>query len=602
MWKIKNPAQPVLMLLPFLFVISLSARASTGLYSRTTLLTAPTPAAGAEYSYGGACDGNVALSDNGSVAVVGAPYATVGSTTNAGQAYFYQYLNHQWQETQTVSDPGNSSGDDFGSCIVLSANGTSVLIGSPAAVNGQASAGKAYLYTLSGGIWTESHEFDDPEAIAFDGFGSTGGLGISANGDVLLISATGTPVNGVTGAGVVYLESLINGQWVEMAIPDPDDQATDAFGGAVALTPDGSEALIGSEAAVDGQPFAGKTYLYSISNGQVTETHEFDDPLAEAQDHFGYADVSLSENGQTALVGAWGTDVNGAAEAGQAYVFHELNGVWTETQALPDPNDLANDGFGFPTALSDDGRIALVGSDATVNGISFAGQAYRYNLAHGVWTLTKTLTAPTPIADGGFSYEGFAMSGAGNTVLIGNPFATVNGLSQAGEASLYQSTIDLGIAITASQNPFSSADAEALELTVSNLDPEASAGDVTVTDTIPSGLRFLGANPDDGACSAAANTVTCLLRTLSPEAEWNPSIWVGAAQNSGTVVDQASVSGNETDPNPANNQASVAVEMVPPPPAPSTSSGGGGSFGIVALVVLMSLLIARRRKAAASIR
>ena len=597
MGQVKNEAKWLLAALPLLFVISFPARAATGLYSKTTLLTAPTPTSGGEFSNGGFfCDGNVALSGNGSVAVVGSPYASAG--TGEGVAYFYQYLNNRWQETQTVSDPGTGSGDQFGSCIVLSADGTSALIGSAAAVNGQSGAGKAYLYTLSGGVWTESHEFDDPPAIVNDGFGSSGGLGISANGDTLLIAAVGTSVNGVTDAGVVYVESLINGRWVQTAIPDPDDQVDDAFGSAAALTLDGSEALIGSAAAVNGQSSAGKAYLYSISDGQVTETHEFDDPPAQAGDHFGYADVALSENGQTALVGAWGTDVNGVSGAGQAYVFRELNGVWTETQALPDPNGLAGDGFGFPTALSDNGRIALVGSDATVNGLSNAGQAYRYNLVHGVWTLTKTLTASTPTAGDGFSDNGFALSGAGNTALIGDPYATVNGLSRAGEADLYQSTIDLGIGISPNQNPFSSADAEALELTVSNLDPEASAGDVTVTDTIPSGLQFLGANPDEGECSTAANTVTCLLRTLSPGAVWNPSIWVGARQTSGTVVDQASVSSNEADPNPANNQASVAVEMVPPPPAPSTSSGSG-SFGIEALIVLMALLIARRRRTAA---
>lgn len=587
-------------ILPLLLMSVLSAHAATGLYSHTTILTEPTPAAGDEYGYGGSCDGNVALSDNGSVAVVGAPFATVGSSSGEGRVYFYQYLNNQWKEVQAVSDPGNAGGDRFGSCIVLSADGTSALIGSDAAVNGQSGAGKAYLYTLSGGVWSESHEFDDPQAIAGDGFGSLGGLGISANGDALLIAAVGTSVNGVPGAGVVYLESLINGQWVLTAIPDPDDQSFDDFGAAAALTPDGSEALIGSSAAVNGQPNAGKAYLYSISGGQVTETHEFDDPLAENGDNFGYADVSLSENGQTALIGAWGTDVNGAASAGQAYVFHESNGAWTETQALPDPNDLANDDFGFPTALSDNGRIALVGSTATVNGVSYAGQAYRYDLARGVWTLTKTLTASNPTAFDYFSESGIAMSGAGNTLLLSDPYASVNGLSEAGEVDVYQSTIDLGIGITASQNPISSADAEALELTVSNLDPEASAGDVTVTDTIPSGLRFLGANADQGTCSAQANTVTCLLRTLSPETAWYPSLWVEATQNSGAVVDSASVSGNEADPNPANNQASVPVAMVPPP-APPSSSGGGGSFGVPALIVLMILLMTRKRRAATDV-
>lgn len=592
----KQSVKFVFLMMPMLFGIPLVAHAASGLYSKTTIMTAPTPALGNEYSYGGACDGNVALSDNGSVAVVGDPFAPVGSFTRAGWVYFYQSINHQWKEVQAIPDPGDATGDDFGICIVLSANGTSALIGSAAPVNGQSGAGKAYLYTLSGGSWSLSHEFDDPPALSGDGFGSSGGLGISANGSTLLIAASGTSVNGVPGAGVVYLESLINGQWVETAIPDPDDVQDDNFGAAIALTPDGTTALIGSAAPVNGQSDAGKAYLYSISNGQVTETHEFDDPMAASGDHFGYADDSLSANGTTALIGAWGTSVNGVTGAGEAYVFQESNGVWKETQALPDPNGLAYDGFGFPTALSDNGRIALVGSLATVNGIAFAGQAYRYNLTGGHWTLVDTLTAQHPSSDDAFSDEGFALSGAGNTVIVSDPFATVNGLSDAGEVDIYQSTIDLGLGMTAAENPVSSADFEALELKVSNLDSLASAGDVTVTDTIPAGLSFLGANPDDGACSSVSDTVTCTLRTLSPGMSWYPALWVGATENSGTVVDQASVSSNEVNPDPANSQASVTVEMVPPPPAPSSSNGGGGSFGAITLIGLMGLFLTRQRR------
>ncbi len=592
----------IVLLVPLLIMIPLTVKAATGLYSSMTTLTAPVPTSGDEYSNGGSCDGNVALSDNGSIAVVGDPFASVGSLSRAGQVYFYRYLNNQWKEVQAIPDPGNTSYDNFGICIVLSADGTNALIGSDASVNGQLRAGKAYLYTLSGGIWSESHEFDDPLAISGDSFGSGGGLGISANGETLLISAVGTSVNGVTDAGVVYLESLINGQWVQATLADPDDTAYDDFGDALALTPDGSTALIGSKAPVNGQSDAGKAYLYSISGGQASETHEFDDPLAANGDHFGYADDSLSANGETALIGAWGTDVNGADGAGQAYIFHDTNGVWKETQALPDPNGLAGDSFGFPTALSDNGEIALVGSDATVNGISGTGQLYRFDLTGGHWSLVDTLT-PTNPNQSNFSYNGFAMSGAGDTVLVSDPNATVNGLSNAGAAYLYQSTVNLGIGITTSQNLISSVDAEALELSVMNLDPLASAGDVTVTDTIPTGLRFIGANPDGGQCSASGGTVTCTLPTLLPVAAdtiWYPTLWVQATQNSGSVIDQASVSSNEKDPNPANNQASATISLIPPP-APSGAGGGSGSFGAVALLVLMGFFGVRQKRARTSV-
>jgi len=127
-----------------LFVMLLGALSlpvlAGGLFSSTTSITEPTPVASDYLGY--ADNTGVAYSADGQTALVAASYATVGTATQAGKAYFWHYANGKWTMMQEIDDPDDAARDFFGYSIALSADGKTALIGSEAAVSGAQYAGK----------------------------------------------------------------------------------------------------------------------------------------------------------------------------------------------------------------------------------------------------------------------------------------------------------------------------------------------------------------------------------------------------------------------------------------------------------------------------
>ncbi len=127
-------------------------------------------------------------------------------------------------------------------------------------------------------------------------------------------------------------------------------------------------------------------------------------------------------------------------------------------------------------------------------------------------------------------------------------------------------------------------------LGVSNAGPSDATG-VTVTDVIPAGLAYVsdtcGGSYDAGSGTwmwsigslATGDSVTCDL-TLQVDPE------IG----DGTVVNTASVTGNETDPDGANSTASASIEVAAALPIPLLSRTGGALMllllGTAALILL----------------
>jgi len=110
--------------------------------------------------------------------------------------------------------------------------------------------------------------------------------------------------------------------------------------------------------------------------------------------------VALSADGQTALVGAPGSTVNGKTDAGVVDVYSFTGGSpnpWTLKTVLSldtsgGPGAAAGDRFGFSVALNGDGTQALVGTPGrTVDGGSNAGAAVVYSLSGNTWSFTKQL-------------------------------------------------------------------------------------------------------------------------------------------------------------------------------------------------------------------
>jgi uncharacterized repeat protein (TIGR01451 family) len=115
---------------------------------------------------------------------------------------------------------------------------------------------------------------------------------------------------------------------------------------------------------------------------------------------------------------------------------------------------------------------------------------------------------------------------------------------------------DLGITKTDSADPVIPGDPLTYTLTITNAGP-SDASSVTVVDTLPSAVTFVSSNPPAPTCDLAGATLTCALGALA--AGGNATVTIDVTVNddaTDVIVNTASVSGDETDPNPVNNSAS----------------------------------------------
>ncbi|MEM7205065.1 MAG: hypothetical protein AAF628_32725 [Planctomycetota bacterium] len=128
----------------------------------------------------------------------------------------------------------------------------------------------------------------------------------------------------------------------------PTITAGEEFGMAVDIDDATETAIIGAWSS-DLQPFRGSAYVYTDFPNQWLFRQRLLASDGGQQDHFGW---SVSIEGDTALVGAWGND--------SAYEYRRTGQTWTETQIYTDPTPAPGDQFGF--AVEIDGDRAAIGN------------------------------------------------------------------------------------------------------------------------------------------------------------------------------------------------------------------------------------------------
>jgi hypothetical protein len=126
----------------------------------------------------------------------------------------------------------------------------------------------------------------------------------------------------------------------------------------------------------------------------------------------------MSGDGKTAIIGG----PNHAANNGAAWVFVNNNGTWTQQASLQGTGFTSPALQGWSAALSIDGNTALVGGPGDGNGI---GSAWTFTRSNGTWTQQREFGGTDPVGGPQRGYS-VALSGDGNTILLGGPFDTGN--------------------------------------------------------------------------------------------------------------------------------------------------------------------------------
>ncbi len=201
----------------------------------------------------------------------------------------------------------------------------------------------------------------------------------------------------------------------------------------------------------------------------------------------------------------------------------------------------------WETGSASGGVCGLGGSSAAVgysNGTGDAGTNFQLagSLVNGAF-----LDVPTAVG-----FPGLINSDLSSTMLGRYEFQVRNGVVQSA---------DLGLAMTQSANPVPAGSNQTYTLTVTNAGPSG-ATNTTVSDTLPTNATLVSATPSQGAACTGTVTLTCNLGTLADAGQATVTIVVTVnAGATGTVVNNASVTSDQPDPNPGNNTANATATI-----------------------------------------
>ncbi len=335
---------------------------------------------------------SVALSSDGNTALVGASFKTVGSNSYQGAAYVFTNSGGSWSQQQELTASNGAASDYFGNSVALSSDGTTALVGANnKTVGSNASQGAAYVFTNSGGSWSQKTELTASNGAASDYFGYP--VALSSDGNTALVAAPQKTVGSNNIQGAAYAFTNSGGSWNQQhELTASDGAAVDYFGNSVALSSDGNTALVGATGKTIVHNSQGAAYVFTNSGGSWSQQAELTASDAALGDDFG-SGAALSSDGTTALVGAFGKKVGSNSQQGAAYVFTNSGGSWSQQQELTASNGAAGDYFGYPVAQSGNGNTALVGAGyKTLGSNSDQGAAYVFASSSST-TVTLSPTA-----------------------------------------------------------------------------------------------------------------------------------------------------------------------------------------------------------------
>jgi hypothetical protein len=181
---------------------------------------------------------SVAPSGDGNTAIVGGP----GDNSNSGAAWVYTRSRGVWtQQGGKVFGTGAVGNAVQGSSVALSGDGNTAIVGG---YGDNSNAGAAWLYTRSGGVWTQ-------QGSKLVGTGAVGaayqGASVTLSGNSSTAIVGGPGDNSNAGAAWVYARS--GGVWTQQGgklIGSAVGAAEQSY--SVALSTDGNIAIVGGNA------------------------------------------------------------------------------------------------------------------------------------------------------------------------------------------------------------------------------------------------------------------------------------------------------------------------------------------------------------------
>ena len=383
---------------------------------------------------------------------------------------------------------GGGNQGHTGTSIALNGDGTTMAIGAAfesggaAGVNGNQrdnsvyASGAVYVYVRQGDSWTQQAYVKASNPGQSDHFGSS--VALSRDGNTMAVAAHweasgATGVNGnqndnsIPQSGAVYVFTRNGTTWTQQAYIKASNTGKagegqlagdgDQFGFSLALSGDGNTLAVGAiseDSAAqqingnqgdDSAQSAGAVYVYSRTGSTWAQQAYVKSANMGAGDGLGFS-VALSFDGNTLAAAAFDEDGGGrginppdnteSQNSGALYVFTRQGGTWSQQAYIKGSKGETSDGFGFATAISDDGNTIAVGSGdeaCLTPGIDppgcaddapplrganiWVGAAYVFVRNGNAWSEQTFIKAPNARPYNSFGVR-LDLSGDGNTLAV----------------------------------------------------------------------------------------------------------------------------------------------------------------------------------------
>jgi autotransporter-associated beta strand protein len=421
---------------------------------------------------------SVSISGDGNFAVVGAHQEdedVSGSSTlsNAGAAYIYKYNGSTWSQVQKIVASDRAVNTQFGWSVSISNDGNSIVIGAVAesmdasGSNQISAAGAAYIFTYNGSAWVQIQKVVASDRATYDLFGKS--VSISGDGNTFAVGADAededeSGANTLSGSGSVYIftrdtANVLTSTWSQQKKLVATDRSAGAyFGSSLSVSSDGQTILVGAYgesedvSGANTLTLAGAAYIFTYSGSTWTQKQKIVASNRIGDGYFGWG-VSISKDGNVALIGEAGITGTGAAYTFTRDTLNDLTSSWTFQQKLVSNDITSGDAFGKNVSLSNDGNVAIIsangnGTDESGgNNISNAGAAYIFSRNGTTWSQIKKIVASDRTSSDNLSSSsgegtGVSISSNGNKAIVGAALQdtdenSANNLTNAGAAYIF---------------------------------------------------------------------------------------------------------------------------------------------------------------------
>jgi hypothetical protein len=305
-----------------------------------------------------------AVAIDGSTIVVGAFRDDHANNGNAGSAYVFVRSGGAWVQQAKLIGSGVTLADYFGYSVDI--QGDTAVIGAPTdEVGTPNSSGAVYVFTRSGGTWSQQAVLQASDKVAGDYFGSA----VSISGNTIAVGASRDDDLG-SSAGAAYVFVGGGASWTQQAqLHASDGETTDAFGTSIGIS--GDLIAVGAPYYDGGGTDSGVAYAYKRTGGAWTQESILVPAGSSIANHCGW---SIDVDGSFALVGVPDDPIPGSTQGGSARLFRRSGATWSEETKIV--HDDVRGRFGIAVSLKGD-RL-LVGAPHDSLGLPVGGQGSSY--------------------------------------------------------------------------------------------------------------------------------------------------------------------------------------------------------------------------------